>query len=276
MKNEEFLEQFNERLAKLIGSSTTVEKAMSYSLSSGGKRLRPLLIKLSSEDMSVKIDLVWHPAFAVELFHTASLIHDDLPQIDDSPLRRGKPSCHMVYGNDFAILAGDGLMLKAFEVLSLSDAAPLQKAVLFRVFSGATYDVLIGESLDVEYTGKSEELGNVLRMYAKKTGALFAFCLACGPILSERFDLIDKLSKLGTLLGVWFQIIDDLKDLLADEKQTGKSVGRDKILGKPTVVSIMGVQKAQIFADNLFKGVINRLEKLQMKELTGFLRSFAN
>ncbi|MEJ5228926.1 MAG: polyprenyl synthetase family protein [Pseudothermotoga sp.] len=276
MKNEEFLEKFNERLAKVVESSTKVEKAMNYSLSSGGKRLRPLLIKLSSEDMSVNVDLIWHPALAVELFHTASLIHDDLPQIDDSPLRRGKPSCHMVYGNDFAILAGDGLMLKAFEVLSLSNVSPVQKAVLFEVFSRATYDVLIGESLDVEYTGRSEELGKVLRMYAKKTGALFAFCLACGAILSGRFDLIDRLSKLGTVLGIWFQIVDDLKDLLADEKQTGKSVGRDKILGKPTVVSIMGVQKAQIFADNLLRGVINRLDELQMKKLTGFLGTFAH
>ncbi|WP_052465261.1 polyprenyl synthetase family protein [Thermotoga profunda] len=275
MKNEDFLEVFNKKLQNLIPKSSKVEEAMNYSLLSGGKRIRPILIKTICEDMMVDIDLVWHPALAIELFHTGSLIHDDLPQIDDSPLRRGRPSCHVVYGNDFAILAGDGLMLKSFCVLSQSPANENVKAVLFREFSRSTYDVLIGEALDVEYTGKRQELDKVIKMYAKKTGGLFSFCVASGAMLSEKFHLIDKLSKLGSLLGVWFQVVDDLKDALSDETAVGKTVGRDKILGKPTVVSIVGIQKAENFADKLLKGVVKRFSELGMNGTVDFLKSLA-
>lgn len=253
-----------------------VEEAMKYSLLSGGKRIRPILIKTVCEDMLVDSDLIWHPAIAIELFHTGSLIHDDLPQIDDSPLRRGKPSCHVVYGNDFAILAGDGLMLMSFEVLSQSPVDQNVKTFLFREFSKSTYNVLIGEALDVQYTGTDQKLGNILRMYAKKTGSLFSFCIACGAILSERFELIDRFSKLGSVLGIWFQVVDDLKDALSDEVVTGKTVGRDKMLGKPTVVSVIGVQKAQDFADKLLEGVMNRFSEFGMNRMADLLRSFVD
>lgn len=276
MKNEEFLQIFNERLRKLIAPTNKVEEAMRYSLLSGGKRIRPLLIKTVCEDMMVDSDLIWHPAIAIELFHTGSLIHDDLPQIDDSPLRRGKPSCHVVYGNDFAILAGDGLMLMSFEVLSQSPVDQNVKTFLFREFSKSTYNVLIGEALDVQYTGTDQKLGNILRMYAKKTGSLFSFCIACGAILSERFELIDRFSKLGSVLGIWFQVVDDLKDALSDEVVTGKTVGRDKMLGKPTVVSVIGVQKAQDFADKLLEGVMNRFSEFGMNRMADLLRSFVD
>ncbi len=275
MRNEEFLSIFNEKLQRLITVSSKVEEAMNYSLLSAGKRIRPLLIKTVCEDMMVDLDLVWHPALAIELFHTASLIHDDLPQIDDSPLRRGKPSCHVVYGNDFAILAGDGLMLKSFEVLSQSPADPQIKTVLFREFSKSTYEVLVGEALDVEYTGKNQRLSEVLKMYSKKTGSLFSFCIASGAILCKKHQLIDRFSKLGSVLGIWFQVVDDLKDALMDEKAAGKTVGRDKILGKPTVVSIVGIQKAQNFADKLLEGIVNRFNEFGMNRTVDFLKSFA-
>lgn len=275
MRNEEFLSIFNEKLQRLITVSSKVEEAMNYSLLSAGKRIRPLLIKTVCEDMMVDLDLVWHPALAIELFHTASLIHDDLPQIDDSPLRRGKPSCHVVYGNDFAILAGDGLMLKSFEVLSQSPADPQIRTVLFREFSKSTYEVLVGEALDVEYTGKNQRLSEVLKMYSKKTGSLFSFCIASGAILCKKHQLIDRFSKLGSVLGIWFQVVDDLKDALMDEKAAGKTVGRDKILGKPTVVSIVGIQKAQNFADKLLEGIVNRFNEFGMNRTVDFLKSFA-
>ncbi len=275
MRNEEFLQIFNERLKELIVTTNKVEEAMKYSLLSGGKRIRPLLIKTICEDMMVKSDLIWHPAIAVELFHTGSLVHDDLPQIDDSPLRRGKPSCHVVYGNDFAILAGDGLMLKSFEILSQSPASDNVRNLLLREFSKSTYNVLIGEALDVQYTGRSQKLDEVIRMYAKKTGGLFSFCVASGAILSERFHLVERFSRLGSVLGIWFQVIDDLKDALSDEMEVGKTVGRDKILGKPTVVSIVGIQKAQDFADKLLEGIVKRFSEFRLNKLVDFLISFA-
>jgi len=261
----EFLKEFEELLRKEMKEACCrAEQAMTYSVLTPGKRLRPLLIWSTCDDLNVPVELVWHPALAVELFHTASLIHDDLPQIDDSPLRRGKPSCHVVFGNDTAILAGDGLMLKAFCVLSDSPAEPKKKEMLFRYFSRSTYRVLVGEALDVEYTGASPNLGEVLRMYAEKTGALFSFCFATGPILAGEFGLAEKFSKLGEAFGIWFQVQDDIKDACGDESKLGKPVGRDVALGKPTVVKILGLEQSKTFADKLLKSVVHQLEGLKL------------
>lgn len=261
----EFLNEFEELLSReMNGTRCRVEEAMAYSALTCGKRLRPLLIWSICADMNVPIKLVWHPALAVELFHTGSLVHDDLPQIDDSPLRRGKPSCHVVFGNDTAILAGDGLMLKSFRILSESPANSVMKEQLFRYFSRATYRVLVGEALDVQYTGKDPSLKEVLNMYAKKTGALFSFCFACGPILAERFEIVERFSKLGEVFGIWFQILDDVKDVCGDENKIGKPVGKDVALGKPTAVKILGLEKSTIFADKLLRSIVHRLERFEL------------
>lgn len=261
----EFLSKFEELLDReMNGTKCRVEEAMAYSALTRGKRLRPLLIWSICADMNVPMELVWHPALAVELFHTGSLVHDDLPQIDDSPLRRGKPSCHVVFGNDTAILAGDGLMLKSFQILSESPANSVVKEHLFRYFSRAAYQVLVGEALDVQYTGGDPSLKEVLNMYAKKTGALFSFCFACGPILSQKFEIAERFSKLGEVFGIWFQIQDDIKDACGDENKIGKPVGRDVALGKPTAVKILGLEKCGIFADKLLRSIVHRLEKFEL------------
>ncbi|AJC73546.1 geranyltranstransferase [Pseudothermotoga hypogea DSM 11164 = NBRC 106472] len=272
----EFLKEFEELLREEIKEACCrVERAIAYSVLTPGKRFRPLLIWSICNDLDVPVELVWHPALAVELFHTASLIHDDLPQIDDSPLRRGKPSCHVVFGNDTAILAGDGLMLKAFCVLSDSPAEPRKKEMLFQYFSRSTYQVLVGEALDVEYTGASPDLGEVLRMYAKKTGALFSFCFASGPILAGKFDLAERFSKLGEALGIWFQVQDDIKDACGDESKLGKPVGRDVALGKPTVVKILGLEQSKIFADKLLRSIMRQLGKLRLNNVRKLLEDLA-
>lgn len=263
--SDEFLKEFEGLLSREMSETKCkVEEAMAYSVLTPGKRLRPLLIWSICTDMNVSSEYVWHPALAVELFHTGSLVHDDLPQIDDSPLRRGKPSCHIVFGNDTAILAGDGLMLRAFQVLSESPANPVVKEQLFRCFSRTTYQVLVGEALDVQYTGGDPSLREVLNMYAKKTGALFSFCFACGPIMSEKFEFVERFSKLGEVFGIWFQILDDVKDACGDESKLGKPVGKDVALGKPTVTKILGLEKSKIFADKLLKSVIHRLEDFEL------------
>ncbi|MDI3494041.1 MAG: geranylgeranyl diphosphate synthase, type [Pseudothermotoga sp.] len=271
MNNEGFVKKLNEKMTRLINKSTMVEQAMAYSLLSAGKRIRPVLIKLICEDMGVQEDLIWNPAMAVELFHTASLIHDDLPQIDDSPLRRGRPSCHVVFGNDMAILAGDGLMLMAFCVLNQTPADPVSKSMLFDLFSKSTYDVLIGEAMDVEFTGKEKNINDVIEMYRKKTGALFSFCFAIGAILMKKLEYLEKLINAGSTFGVWFQIVDDLKDVSGKDENVGKTTGRDKALGKPTVVNIMGIQEAKNFADNLYESVIVQLKSLSLNKVVDFL-----
>ncbi len=271
MSNEQFLQELNERLSKLFTTDHRVEKAMQYSLMLPGKRLRPLFIKVVCEDLRGDIQFVWPAAIAVELFHTGSLIHDDLPQIDNSPLRRGKPSCHIVYGNDFAILAGDGLMLKSFQILSQSEEC--FKSALFERFSKATYDVLIGEAIDVEYTASKRTLVEILKMYEKKTGALFGFCFASGAILSGKNFLIERLERLGRVFGIWFQMLDDLKDAVLTEAEAGKTTGRDKALGKSTVVSTLGIQGTKDFVDNLFEGMGRIAKRLELHETLSLIES---
>ncbi|AEH51790.1 polyprenyl synthetase family protein [Pseudothermotoga thermarum] len=271
MNNEEFLGKLNEKLALIFTDKAKVESAMKYSLLLPGKRLRPLFIKTVCEDLGGNLEFVWIPAIAVELFHTGSLVHDDLPQIDDSPLRRGKPSCHIVYGNDFAILAGDGLMLKAFQ--TLSQAHETTKSMLFESFSKATFDVLIGEALDVEYTGTKRTLPEIIGMYEKKTGALFGFCFAAGAIVSGKYHLVERLERIGRVFGIWFQIIDDLKDALLSEEEAGKTTGRDKALGKVTVLDCLGIQETKKFADNLFEGLQKIFERLGLNKTKSLARN---
>ncbi len=264
MSNDNFLEELNKKLSQIFVESTRTSSAMAYSLMLPGKRLRPLVIKTICDDLQGNLELAWPAAIAVELFHTGSLIHDDLPQIDDSPLRRGKPSCHVVFGNDIAILAGDGLMLKAFHILNLS--AEEIRIPLFERFSRAAYDVLIGEALDVEYTGTKRTFPEILKMYEKKTGALFGYCFAAGAIISGQNHLVDRLEKFGRLFGILFQMLDDLKDATMSDLEAGKTTGRDKDLGKLTVVSILGIQDTKNLVDNLFEKMRTIFKRLGLDE----------
>ena len=262
--NNDFLKNLNMKLQECIESiPLNTTDAMRYSLSAGGKRVRPLLVRASCLDCGIKDDSFWEPAIAVELFHTASLIHDDLPPIDNSSTRRGKPSCHIKYGQDLAILAGDGLMLKSFEVLSKSRLESDNLIRLLKVFSDAVYKVLLGEAMDVEAL-LHMNAKQITQVYKYKTGALFSFCLSVGPIMISNMKLFEKTIKLGETIGIWFQLLDDLKDATLTEKETGKTVGRDSLLNRPTLLKIVGLERAQLLADNLYRAVIKALRRERM------------
>jgi geranylgeranyl diphosphate synthase type II len=251
MKKEKVEEKIHEILRP--GWDLLTEEAMLYSATVGGKRIRPLLVLTLGEDLGVEEEKLLDVAVAVELFHTASLIHDDLPPIDNADFRRGKPSCHRTYGEDIALLAGDGLFFLAFSQIS-----KIGNSKIFEEFSETAYKLLLGEAMDVEFERRKMEVSRemVERMYAFKTGALFAFCFSAPFILKGKDHTRMKL--LGERFGVAFQIYDDLKDILGSFEKVGKDLGKDT--EKVTLVKKVGIQKAREMADKYYEEVLKGIE----------------
>ena len=226
--------------------------AIRYTPLAGGKRIRARIVLSVAEDLGVKdvLDL----AAAIEIFHAGTLIHDDMPEIDDATLRRGKKTNHLVFGPGMALLAGDGLFFRAFQIVS-------GYPDLFGYFSNVAMDVLIGEAMDVEM----EELGEVsendiYEMYEKKTGALFGFSFGAPALLKG--SNWKRLDELGRKFGVAFQIYDDIKDIRGRVEDVGKDVGKD--VRKKTLVRALGVEEAEKVADRMIHEVLKDLEDLRL------------
>ncbi|HDG61426.1 MAG: geranyl transferase [Thermotoga sp. 4484_232] len=262
--NELFEGKLRETIPKRL--NLAVEKAMEYALTAGGKRLRPNIIFSVSSDLRLSQEIVMDIAVAVELLHTASLIHDDLPAIDDANMRRGKPACHRVFGENIAVLAGDGLFFLSFSILSRT-----MNPILMREFSETAFDLLLGESADVEYENcenVTEE--NVLKMYELKTGALFGFSFSAPAIVANEMSLKETLKKLGRAFGVAFQIFDDLKDVEGDPNLVGKDVGKD--INKKTLIKLVGVEKSRKMADEIYEETSLELLRLGFRKTYEFLK----
>lgn len=263
------IELFEEELRKIIPKrlNLAVEKAMGYVLTAGGKRLRPNIIFVVSSDLGLPYEKVKDAAIAVELLHTASLIHDDLPSIDDANMRRGKPTCHKVFGENIAVLAGDGLFFLSFLIISKT-----MNPILIKEFSETAFDLLLGESADVEYEGREEITEEeILKMYELKTGALFGFSFSAPSIIGEKVHLREILKKLGRKFGVAFQTFDDLKDVEGDPNFIGKDVGKD--VNKKTLVKLMGIEKSRKIADEIYEEVLSNLLNLNLKKTYEFLKN---
>ena len=234
--------------------------AISYTPKAGGKNLRAMLMLNVAEDLGVEGML--DAAVAVELFHSGTLIHDDMPEIDDASMRRGKESNHRVFGPGMALLAGDGLFFLAFRLISRYER-------LFPVFSDVAYDVLIGEAMDVEMEDRTDVSENdIFEMYEKKTGALFGFSLSA-PVVMKGLENWREFEKLGRKFGVAFQIYDDIKDLTMDSKSIGKDVGKD--INKKTFVKVMGFEKARRIADGILEESLNFLNLNGLENTKAFL-----
>jgi len=243
-----------------------VEKAMEYVLTAGGKRLRPNIISSVSSDLRLSQEKVMNVAVAVELLHTASLIHDDLPAIDDAKMRRGKPTCHRVFGENIALLAGDGLFFLSFSILSRT-----MNPILMREFSETAFDLLLGESADVEYEDREDVTKEeILKMYELKTGALFGFSFSAPAIIAKEMSLKETLKKLGRAFGVAFQIFDDLKDVEGDPNLVGKDVGKD--INKKTLIKLVGVEKSRKMADEIYEETSLELLRLGFRKTYEFLK----
>src|SRR5438874_10687586 len=244
-----------------------VYEAMRYSVLAPGKRLRPLLVLASSQLFGVAQRSALQVAAAIEMVHAYSLIHDDLPAMDNSDLRRGRPTCHKEFDDATAVLAGDGLLTMAFEVLSHPDTHgdPAVRCELVSELATAagTAGMVGGQMIDLIAERQRLDIGAITRLQRMKTGALIAFSCEAGAILAKApGEARIALRGYAHDLGLAFQIADDLLDVEGSAAETGKPVGADAAAGKATFVSILGVERARAQAELLINQAMAHLDWL--------------
>ena len=235
--------------------SKTLFDSMEYSLFSGGKRIRPVLAMYSAEIVNGDQKTACKVGSALELIHTYSLIHDDLPSMDDDDYRRGEKANHIVYGPGIAILAGDGLLTGTFEILSNMDLEPAKKIKIINVISknAGANGMVGGQVLDLESEDKDIEIEDLKNIHLAKTGALFKAAILSGAYTANPTEReIQALKIYSEKLGLLFQITDDILDVIGDEKKMGKAVGSDDQLNKSTYPKILGLSGAKKEAEKIF------------------------
>lgn len=272
------LEDYMTHVLAETADQRKVAEAMGYSLSAGGKRIRPVLTATFCRICGGDAEAALPAACALEMIHTFSLIHDDLPCMDDDDMRRGKPSCHAAFGEAMALLAGDALLNYAYEVISGGDGLSAEtKIALISELSKATgvNGMIGGQVIDTTFEGKMTE-AELLNMYSMKTGALLKTACKMGCIAAGAGDEKIAAAELyAEKLGLAFQIIDDILDVAGDEKLLGKPIGSDSENGKTTYVTLNGTEKSRNAAEILTDEAMNALEAFEdtqfLKELTSFL-----
>ena len=243
---------------------------MKYGTLSGGKKIRSTIIFNVAKILKLKKKEIINICAAVECIHSYSLIHDDLPCMDNDILRRGKASTHIKFGESTAILAGNSLLTLAFELLTEKkyNINSNKKIILVKKlaeFSGHT-GIAGGQYLDLSYEKKRISVSKIIEMQKKKTGKLFEFCFLAPAILAGlKINKINSFGKIGEEVGLLFQIADDLLDLKGFKKNVGKSVNKDKRKGKSTLIKLLGYKKTKEFALKRKKAIINKLNKYGKK-----------
>lgn len=267
--------EVNQWLNRLVPSETTppeqLHRAMRYSLLAGGKRLRPSLTLAAGEALGAETDDLMPAACAIEMIHTYSLIHDDLPAMDNDDLRRGRPTCHKAFGEAVAILAGDALLTQAFRVLS-ADAphrdAERQVRVIREVATAAgTVEALIGGQIaDIESEGKNVDASTLEYIHRSKTGAMITSSVVVGGIIAGASEeQIDKLRGYGQRIGLAFQIADDILDVTSTSEQLGKTPGKDQAANKATYPAIHGISASKARARQLVDEAVEIASALCLK-----------
>lgn len=252
-KLNKILTDFNVALNNSVTSSplqTKLEESMRYSLEAGGKRIRPLLLLSTLDMLSEKsYQSGMTTAIAIEMIHTYSLIHDDLPVMDNDDYRRGKPTNHKKYGEWLAILAGDALLTKAFELISKPQSLPphIQIEIIHLLSTASGHLGMVGgQTLDMQSEGEKLQLHQLETIHSHKTGALIHFAIESATIISEAPSHVKNLlSNFAEQLGIIFQIKDDLLDVNGDQEKLGKPVGSDILNDKSTYVSLLGEAGAE-------------------------------
>ncbi len=238
-------------------------EAMNYSASAGGKRIRPKLLIEFMRVSGGNPEYALNFAVALEMIHTYSLIHDDLPCMDNDDMRRGKPSCHKAFGESTALLAGDALLTESFSLAAKSDNIPADRIVraLAQLSDLAGVNGMIGgQVIDLKYENDKAPLEVVLELYRLKTGALLKAAATIGCILAGADNVkIEKAGIIAEKIGLAFQIRDDILDIIGDEKTLGKPIGSDSESNKSTYVSIVGIEQAQADVENLTNEAIELL-----------------
>jgi farnesyl diphosphate synthase len=252
------------------GLEARVYEAMRYSTLAPGKRLRPFLVLASASLFGVAQRCALQVAAAIEMIHAYSLVHDDLPAMDDSDLRRGRPTCHKQFDEATAVLAGDGLLTTAFEVLAHPDTHgdPTVRCELVATLAAAAgaAGMVGGQMIDLIAEHQTLDIGAITRLQRMKTGALIAFSCEAGAILSKApSELRIALRGYAHDLGLAFQIADDLLDVEGSAAETGKPVGADAAAGKATFVSILGVERARAQAELLVRQAVAHLDLFEQR-----------
>ncbi len=247
-------------------------EAIRYSVVGGGKRIRPAMVYAAGEAMGVSTDLLDIPACAVEMIHAYSLIHDDLPAMDDDDLRRGRPTCHKAFDEATAILAGDALQALAYEILAKDDHKELtpehriDMLSLLTEASGA-HGMAGGQAVDLASVGKQLDLAQLEHMHQLKTGALIRASILLGGMCKQDIskDQMEMLSNYALCIGLSFQIQDDILDVVSDTETLGKPQGSDEAQEKPTFPAIIGLEKSRQLALEQHELAIKYLEPMDEK-----------
>ncbi|MDE7363665.1 MAG: polyprenyl synthetase family protein [Ruminococcus sp.] len=245
--------------------------AMNYSLEAGGKRIRPVLVFAFCEALGAKKEIASAPACAIEMEHTFSLIHDDLPAMDNDDFRRGKPSCHKEFGEAIAILAGDALSVLPFEIIAdAPELTPEQKVMIISVLANSVgRDGMIGgQVIDMENESRTDiDEENLRNMYRCKTGQLLAVSCVMGAICADASnETMRAAAEYGFRLGFAFQVIDDILDVTSTTEVLGKPVGSDEKQHKTTFVTLYGIEKAKELADEATSQAIEWLGAIDNNE----------
>lgn len=260
------------------GPETRVVEAMRYSLFAGGKRLRPILCLAASEAVGGDLKAAMPAGCALEMIHTYSLIHDDLPAMDDDDLRRGKPTNHKVFGEAIAILAGDGLLTEAFVLLSDYNSLLPERAVevIGVIAEAASYRGMVGgQVVDILSQNKRADLETVQQMHSRKTAALIAAATESGALAGKGSEAqVAALARYGRAIGLAFQIADDILDIEGDTELLGKTTGADEARGKVTYPAAVGLERSRQAANEMVNDALAALEGFD--DRANPLRSLAN
>lgn len=269
-----FMEQCQQRIQSVLKThlealpphATQLRQAMQYACLQGGKRVRPLLVYAGAQAFGAQPARVDIAACAVELIHCYSLVHDDLPAMDDDDLRRGNPTVHIAFNEATAILAGDALQGLAFRLLSNSEATAISDSTRLRMINllaaaGGYEGMVTGQAIDFEAMGRTLTLGELETMHRLKTGALISASVQLGALCTEQAteSQLAALRRYAECIGLAFQVQDDILDVVSDTATLGKTQGADQALNKPTYVSLLGLDGARIKAQELCNGAVAAL-----------------
>jgi len=258
-RQETIKQDIEQALSEVIDSlncPSCLRQAMAYSLLGGGKRLRGMLVLLTAELFKLELNRPMPIACAFEMIHAYSLIHDDLPALDNDDYRRGRPSNHKQFGEALALLAGDALLTHAFAVAAEACRTYQPKtafAIMCEIARAAGPDGMVGgQVIDTVETGHALSLSELEKMHNLKTGAMISAAVRCGALLGgAEQEQLDRLGRYGQCLGLAFQVVDDILDVTGSKQELGKTIGKDSQQGKTTYVSLLGIEQSQQVADDL-------------------------
>ena len=268
--NAQKVDQFLIKFLKNQKKSLLV-KPMKYGVISGGKKIRSTIIFDTGRMLNIKEKKLLNICAAVECIHSYSLIHDDLPCMDDDSIRRGKPSTHIKFGEASAVLAGSSLLTLAFEIIAdkkfLLNSKVKNEIIRSLASCSGHTGIAGGQELDLKFENKKKNISQIIDMQKKKTGKLFNFCLnAVGIIANKKKKEKEILSNLGEEIGLLFQLTDDFLDKKGSENLLGKPVKKDNKKGKSTLLNLMGEKKAYLYANNLKKKILRKLKNMEKKQ----------